>query len=233
MDWPPKGRRSSGSPSVVRQYVERTQGELTLPFLPGPAQGRLKFPSLVQFVVPGCRQSSRGPSTSSPIGCCDVSHFALHTEAARHGRRHGPGSCAVRRTGLRFGRVRTRCEIGTACDGSGTGAPRFGAGERPRCGGTTPGVAARASGLRHRQGDCRDTGSKAAKAVYRKLPAAPADLCAGAVQCPSGFSAGDGPITKMRVARTHGGGARHSQRWPYRSLSDKSSRHTPRPWVAA
>lgn len=177
--------------------------------------------------------NSRSLRASSPISCCDVSNIAFHTQRSRRGRHDEPGARDVRLAGLRFGRVRTGCEIGRACDRSGAGAPRFGLRERPLCGDTTTSVATRASGLQHPRGGGRRTRQKAAKAAYRKLPAASADLCAAAVRRSRGFCAGDCPLAKRRAARTQGGGARRMQRVCYRSTSDRFSRQTARPWVAA
>ena len=179
------------------------------------------------------RRAGKGLSASSLISCCDVSHIAFHSEASRRGRHHRLGSRDVRSTGLRVRRVRTRREIGRACNRSGAGAPRFGLRERPRCGGTATRAATPSPGLRRSQRDGRDTRQKAAKAAYRKLPTAPADLRAAAVRRSCGFCADACPIAKRRVARMRDGGARRIQGVPYLSTSDRLSSQIPRPWVAA
>lgn len=199
---------------------------------PRSAESRLKFLWLQQIVVPSRRQFSEGPSASNPISGRDVSNIAFHNERSRRGRHNELGARDVRHIGCRFGRARTRSEIGRACDRSGAGAPLFGPREPARCGDTATGAATRAPGL-HSEGDGRLTGQKPAKATYRKLPTAPADLCPATVRRSRGFRAGDCPIAKRRVARTPDCGARRIQRVPYLSTSDSSSRQIPRPWVAA
>ena len=204
-------------------------------FVPGQAghQNWRGFPSLGGRLQPAGRRSGKGLSASSLISCCDVSHIAFHSEASRRGRHHRLGSRDVRSTGLRVRRVRTRREIGRACNRSGAGAPRFGLRERPRCGGTATRAATPSPGLRRSQRDGRDTRQKAAKAAYRKLPTAPADLRAAAVRRSCGFCADACPIAKRRVARMRDGGARRIQGVPYLSTSDRLSSQIPRPWVAA
>ncbi len=169
-----------------------------------------------------------------------VIHIAFHSEPSRRGRRNELGSCAVRSICLRRRPDHTGSEIGHARECTGAGPPRVGAGEPARSKGATPCGGPRRPGIRS-QGEGRYAGKAPAKTAYRELPAAPTDLCAAKVRrsCCACACASDRPIAGIVAAR--GGLPRACRRARtrrlesarYLSTSDRSSRQTPRPWVAA
>lgn len=192
-----------------RLHRPQRQPRATCLVEPGSKRVRLNNWRLVKFAARVAENAVTDKPQATPSGR-DLSNVAFHDRYSQRGRHDELGARDIRHAGLRFGPVRTRSEIRHAGERSSAGSPFIGSGEAARCDGATKSDAARPPGL-HGQGDGRCTGQGPAKVAYRKLPAAPADLCAATVRRSRGFRAGDCPIAKRRAARTPAGGARRIQ----------------------